>query len=146
METDQLTIGFVCVGNAGRSQIATAFAERECERRNLALQLTTGGTNPADAVHDHVIQAMADVGLDLSVRTPRGITHEEVRYCDYVVTMGCDAADVCPAGWDGDIRGWDIDDPHDAGVDATAALRDEIEERVVSLFDELEERHQSTAR
>ena len=138
MTDEQPTVGFVCVGNAGRSQMATAFAAEERERRTLELRIVTGGTNPANHVHEPVIEAMADRGIDVSDRVPRRITDADVRDCTHVVTMGCDAAEVFPDDWDGEHRDWDLPNPHGEGVEATATLRDEIERRVGSLFDELE--------
>ncbi|RBI64229.1 low molecular weight phosphatase family protein [halophilic archaeon] len=133
------TVAFVCVQNAGRSQMATAFAEREREKRGLeTLEIRSGGTRPADAVHDEVVEAMAEVGIDLSDREPREITAAELQECDYVLTMGCSASDVCPATWSGENRDWDLDDPHGESVDEVREIRDEIASRVVALFDELQ--------
>ena len=138
---DTTTIAFVCVQNAGRSQMAYAFAQRERETRALdaAIDLRTGGTRPAGHVHDEVVRAMRDVGTDLSDRTPREITFEETRSSDYVITMGCSADDVCPAGWGGESRDWDLDDPQGKPAVDVARIRDEIERRVSELFDELEQ-------
>lgn len=138
-ETDPTRIAFVCVQNAGRSQMAYAFARRELEARDLDTEfdLLTGGTQPADHVHPEVIEAMEDVGIDLSDRSPRELTFEELGKSDYVVTMGCSDADVCPAGWSGESRDWDLDDPDGRAPDEVAEIRDEIERRVTGLFDEL---------
>ncbi|MFB6070852.1 MAG: low molecular weight phosphatase family protein [Halanaeroarchaeum sp.] len=134
------TVAFVCVQNAGRSQMAHAFATRERAERGLEdeIALLTGGTRPADHVHGEVVEAMADVGFDVADRTPREITFEETRDSDYVITMGCSADDVCPAGWAGESRDWDLDDPDGKSPEAVAEIRDEIESRVSALFDELE--------
>ncbi|WP_440006043.1 arsenate-mycothiol transferase ArsC [Halomicrococcus sp. SG-WS-1] len=133
------TVAFVCVQNAGRSQMATAFAERERERRGLeTLEIRSGGTRPADSVHDEVVEAMAEEGIDLSDREPREMTPAELQECDYVLTMGCSASDVCPATWSGENRDWDLDDPHGESVDEVREIRDEIASRVVALFDELQ--------
>jgi arsenate reductase len=138
---DRTTIAFVCVQNAGRSQMAYAFARRELARRGLddRLALLTGGTRPAEHVHSEVVDAMAAVGIDVSERTPREVTVDELRASDYVITMGCSAADVCPAGWGGESRDWDLDDPDGRSPAEVAAIRDEIEHRVAALFDELSE-------
>jgi protein-tyrosine-phosphatase len=133
--TQPTRIAFVCVQNAGRSQMSLAFAERERERRGLDVELLTGGTHPADAVHDEVIAAMADTGIDLSDRTPRGITTEALRSCDYVATMGCSTLDL-PA--DVDVRDWALDDPDGQPPERVHEIRDEIERRVCALFDEIE--------
>jgi protein-tyrosine-phosphatase len=134
-----MRVAFVCVQNAGRSQMATAFADRERRRRGLgdSVETITGGTRPADHVHEAVIEAMAEVGLDLSERIPREITVEELQGADVVVTMGCSAEDVCPATWGGDSRDWDLDDPHGKPLREVREIRDEIGERVRDLLDEL---------
>ena len=137
--TETTTIAFVCVQNAGRSQMAHAFAERERERRGVEdeVDLLTGGTQPAEHVHPEVVDAMAEVGIDVSDRQPREVSVEELRRSDYTITMGCSAADVCPAGWGGESRDWDLDDPDGRSAEEVAAIRDEIERRVGALLDEL---------
>jgi arsenate reductase len=133
-------VAFVCVQNAGRSQIAYAFAQREREERGLEdeIELVTGGTQPADYIHPEVVDAMQAVGIDISERSPREVTFEEIQHSDYVITMGCSADDVCPAGWAGENRDWDLDDPDGQNPIEVAAIRDKIERRVTVLFDELE--------
>jgi protein-tyrosine-phosphatase len=135
---DPVRIAFMCVQNAGRSQMSTAFAERERERRGLEdrVGILTGGTHPADHVHDEVIDVMEEEGFDLSDRTPREITLEELRSCDYVATMGCSTLDVGEVGDDVDIRDWALDDPDGQDLDRVREIRDEIEGRVTALFDE----------
>jgi protein-tyrosine-phosphatase len=138
-ESDNSHVAFVCVQNAGRSQMATAFAERERARRDAEdeIDITTGGTQPADHVHEEVVEVMDEEGFDLRDRTPRDVTPEELQAVDYVITMGCSAEDVCPATWNGENRDWGLDDPDGQGIDAVREIRDEIEGRVVDLFDEL---------
>ncbi|GAA0301692.1 low molecular weight phosphatase family protein [Halarchaeum salinum] len=133
------TLAFVCVQNAGRSQMATAFAEREVAERDLdeEIELVTGGTDPAEHVHEEVVATMDDVGIDLSDREPREVTFEEIQRADYVITMGCSADDVCPAGWAGENRDWGLPDPDGKSSEEVAEIRDEIEARVRDLFDEL---------
>lgn len=116
--------------------MATAFAERERERREGDVAILTGGTQPAAAVHDVVVEAMADCGFDLGDRKPQEITFEEIQAADVVITMGCSARDVCPATWDGEHRDWGLEDPHGRSLEAVIPIRDEIEQRVVKLFDE----------
>ena len=137
--TDPTRLAFVCVRNAGRSQMSTAFAERERRRRGLQdrIEILTGGTAPADAVHDVVIEAMDEVGIDVSDRTPRAITEAELRSCDVVATMGCSTLDVGTVGDDVDVRDWALADPGEADLDDVRDIRDEVEERVAALFDEL---------
>ena len=138
-ESEPLRIAFVCVQNAGRSQMAYALAQREAEQRGLEdeIELITGGTRPADHVHDEVVRAMHAVGIDISGRTPREITFEETQESDYVITMGCSADDVCPAGWAGENRDWDLDDPDGKSAAEVGRIRDEIERRVNDLFNEV---------
>jgi len=120
--------------------MAHAFAERELAERPLEddVELVTGGTNPADHVHPEVVEAMRAVGFDLSSRTPRTVTFEEIQRSDLVITMGCSADAVCPAGWAGENRDWDLADPDGRSAAEVARIRDEIEARVAALLDELE--------
>ncbi|ELZ30998.1 protein-tyrosine phosphatase, low molecular weight [Halogeometricum pallidum JCM 14848] len=136
---DAVRVAFVCVQNAGRSQMATAFAERERDRRGLEdrVKILTGGTHPADHVHDVVVRVMDEEGFDLSDRTPREISTEELETCDFVATMGCSTLELDTSGGL-DVRDWALDDPDGEGEDGARAIRDEIEERVVALFDEVE--------
>ncbi len=131
-------VAFVCVQNAGRSQMSTAFAERERAERGLEddVEILTGGTHPADAVHDEVIEIMDEVGFDLSDREPREIGTEELNACDYVATMGCSTLELDADG--PDVRDWALDDPDGQDRDDVRAIRDEIEGRVSDLFDEVE--------
>ena len=138
-------VAFVCVQNAGRSQMSTAFAERERAARGLddEVAVLTGGTNPADHVHDVVVEVMDEEGFDLSDRTPREISTAELESCAIVATMGCstlslDAEDV-------DVRDWALDDPDGGDLDRVREIRDDIADRVAAVFDEIEaetaERH-----
>ena len=139
-DRDPVRIAFMCVQNAGRSQMSLAFAEREVERRGLedAVELLTGGTHPADRVHDEVVAVMSEAGFDLSDRTPREISVEELRSCDYVATMGCSTLDVGEVGGDVDVRDWALADPHGADTERVREIRDEIAQKVTGLFDEIE--------
>lgn len=134
---EQFTLAFVCVQNAGRSQMATAFAERERVERGLEddVDIVTGGTDPADAVHPVVVRAMAEVDLDLSDRTPRAVDTAELERATVVATMGCSTLTL-PDGVES--HDWALDDPDGKSPEEVAAIRDEIERRVVSLFDSLE--------
>lgn len=119
--------------------MATAFAERERDRRDVGdqIKIVTGGTQPADHVHEIVVEAMRERNIDLSGRTPREVTPDELQAVDLVVTMGCSASDVCPATWNGENRDWGLNDPHGRPIEEVHEIRDEIEERVGALFDEL---------
>lgn len=132
-------IAFVCVQNAGRSQMATAFAERERARRGAGnqIEVITGGTDPADRVHEVVVEAMKEREIDLGERTPREVTPAELQSVDLVITMGCSASEVCPATWNGENRDWALTDPHGQPMEIVRDIRDEIEHNVVALFDEL---------
>jgi len=129
-------LAFVCVQNAGRSQMSYAFAEREVERRGLGdrVELLTGGTHPADRVHDEVIDAMAELDIDVSGRMPREVTDAELNECDYVATMGCSTLSLSDSV---EARDWALADPDGRSPEEVAAIRDEIEANVVALFDEV---------
>ncbi|WP_253737055.1 low molecular weight phosphatase family protein [Halohasta salina] len=133
------TIAFVCVQNAGRSQMATAFAEQARTELDAEdeIEIETGGTQPADHVHPEVVDVMQEMGIDLSERTPKEVTPDDLRAMDLVVTMGCSAEGVCPAAWNGENRDWDLDDPDGQDLDSVRAIRDDIERRVEALFEEL---------
>ena len=132
-------VAFVCVQNAGRSQMSTAFAEQERERRDLDddVEILTGGTHPADRVHDVVVEVMREEGFDPSGRTPREISTDELESCDYVATMGCSTLEL---GADAavDVRDWALDDPDGRDLDRVRDIRDEVRDRVSALFDEIE--------
>jgi protein-tyrosine-phosphatase len=136
---EPVRVAFVCVENAGRSQMAAAFADRELAKRDLDDEITivSGGTDPAEHVHEVVVDAMAELGIDISDRQPRAITPDELAEVEYVITMGCSANDVCPATWRGDARDWALDDPGGQDLATVREIRDEIHRLVTDLFDEL---------
>ena len=138
--SNHVRIAFMCVQNAGRSQMATAFAERERAERGLegSVDILTGGTHPADHVHKEVVDVMDEAGFDISDRTPREITLDELRSCDYVAAMGCSTLDVGDVGDDVDVRDWALDDPDGKSEAEVRRIRDEIEDRIMLLFDEIE--------
>lgn len=129
-------LAFVCVRNAGRSQMATAFAERERERRDVDVEIVTGGTRPADAVHGVVVEAMREAGLDLSDRTPRAVSTAELEACDVVATMGCSTLELDADSVE--VRDWALSDPGERPLEQVRGIRDAVESRVVALFDEVE--------
>jgi len=96
----------------------------------------TGGPPPADHVHDVVVDAMRERGIDISGRTPREITDDELRSCDHVATMGCSTLDL--GGVDTVVRDWALDDPDGSDPERVREIRDEGERRVVALFDDIE--------
>ncbi|MFB6308410.1 MAG: low molecular weight phosphatase family protein [Haloarculaceae archaeon] len=144
MTDRQIRVALVCVQNAGRSQMATAFAERERDRRSLdSVEIRTGGTDPADSVHDVVVQAMGEIGIDISDRRPQAITTDELAACDYVATMGCSTLDLAgdTDGFDPDdvdVRDWALPDPHGQDIETVRDIRGQVEASVVGLFDEIE--------
>jgi protein-tyrosine-phosphatase len=116
-------VAFVCVRNAGRSQMSTAFAERERERRDL---------------DDDVVEVMREEGVDLSERVPREISTDELESCDYVATMGCSTLELGADGSGVEVRDWDLDDPDGKRPDRVRDIRDGIRDRVRALFDDIE--------
>jgi protein-tyrosine-phosphatase len=117
--------------------MSAAFAEQERDQRELgdSIEILTGGTHPAESVHEEVVTVMRERDLDLSDRTPREVSTDELESCDIVATMGCstlelDAEDV-------DVRDWALDDPHGQDLDTVREIRDDVEQRVEALFDEV---------
>jgi arsenate reductase len=123
---------FVCVQNAGRSQMAQAFFERAAGGRHRA---QSAGTQPAASVHPEVVAAMAEVGIDLSDARPQGLTDELVRDVDVVVTMGC--GDDCPVFPGKRYVDWLLPDPAGRPVADVRDIRDEIAGRAEALAREL---------
>ena len=136
--TGVAAVAFVCEGNAGRSQLATAFAERERAERGLDVEIVTGGTDPADYVHESVVIVLKETGIDIDDRTPRRIRPEDIESVDHVVTMGCSVDEFRPDGWDGQSEQWNLDHPGGDDLDVVRAQRDEIERRVTAFFDAIE--------
>jgi arsenate reductase (thioredoxin) len=124
---------FVCLHNAGRSQMSQALFERAAGGRHRAL---SAGTTPADRVHPEVVEAMAELGIDVSGRTPRGLTRELAEEADVVVTMGC--GDECPYIPGKRYLDWDLEDPKGRPLEEVRATRDEIDRRVRELVEELD--------
>ena len=124
---------FVCLHNAGRSQMSQALFERAAAGRHTAL---SAGTTPSDRVHPEVVEAMRELGIDLADRTPRGLTRELAEQADVVVTMGC--GDECPYIPGKRYVDWDLEDPKGRPLDEVRATRDEIERRVKALVGELD--------
>jgi len=127
-------IAFVCVENAGRSQMAAAFARRAAID---GIEVVSGGTRTTSRVHPVVVEAMREVGIDLSRIAPRTITKEEILQSDIVVTMGCAAGDVCPATFRGDAVDWALPDPSGQSLEEVRRIRDDIERRVANLLQEV---------
>jgi arsenate reductase (thioredoxin) len=123
---------FVCVQNAGRSQIAEALFERVGGAGRSA------GTAPADRVHPEVVEVMREVGVELEGRTPHRLDNADVEWADVVVTMGC--GDACPVLPGKRYVDWDLPDPAGRPLDEVRKIRDEIAERIRSLVNELDVR------
>jgi arsenate reductase (thioredoxin) len=127
------TVLFVCLHNAGRSQMSAALFERAADGRHAAL---SAGTIPAERVHPEVVQVMSELGIDLSGRMPRLLTRELAERADVVVTMGC--GDECPYIPGRRYLDWDLQDPKGRPLDEVRATRDDIAERVRALSAELD--------
>jgi arsenate reductase (thioredoxin) len=124
---------FVCLHNAGRSQMSQALFERAAGGRHRAL---SAGTTPGDRVHPEVVEVMRELGIDLADRKPRGLTRELAEQADVVVTMGC--GDECPYIPGKRYIDWDLEDPKGRPVDEVRETRDDIERRVRELVAELD--------
>ena len=131
-ETEPPEVLFVCVHNAGRSQMAAAFLERYADGR---VRVRSAGSTPANEVNPSVVAAMAEVGIDISSERPKALTDDSVREADVVITMGC--GDACPVFPGKRYLDWDLPDPAGRSLDEVRPIRDEIDRRVRSLVDEL---------
>ena len=130
------TVLFVCIHNSGRSQMAEAFFNRAARGKHTAI---SAGTQPAEKVNPIVAKAMNEVGIDISLNTPKALTIEMVQRADRMITMGCgdDASGVCPAK----IiltEDWALDDPKDKPIEEVRRIRDEVRARVDKLLAELQ--------
>jgi arsenate reductase (thioredoxin) len=125
---------FVCVHNAGRSQMAAAFLH---EHGGGQVVVRSAGSAPADEINPAVVEAMAEVGIDLRAlgATPKKLSDAAVEASDVVVTMGC--GDACPFYPGKRYLDWTLDDPAGQGIDAVRPIRDEIERRVLGLLEEI---------
>jgi arsenate reductase (thioredoxin) len=124
---------FVCVHNAGRSQMAAAFLTHLARDR---VQVRSAGSEPADAVDPAVVQVMREVGIDVSDEVPKVLTTEAVQASDVVIRMGC--GDACPFFPGKRYLDWELPDPAGKGADAIRPMRDEIDQRVRRLLADLE--------
>jgi arsenate reductase len=116
---------FVCVGNAGRSQMAQAFAERE------GFEARSAGSLPETELHPEVVKAMDELGIDLRGRSPKPIERADVEWADIVVTMGC--GDACPVLPGKRYLDWELQDPMGLPLEAVRRIRDEIQSRIREL-------------
>jgi arsenate reductase (thioredoxin) len=126
------TVLFVCVHNAGRSQMAAGYLRHLAGDRVTVL---SAGSQPADQVNLTAVQAMAEEGIDITAERPKILTGEAVQESDVVITMGC--GDTCPIYPGKRYEDWELDDPAGQGIDAVRPIRDDIRTRVVGLLAEL---------
>ena len=130
--TTKPSVLFVCVHNAGRSQMAAGWLQHLGGAR---VEVRSAGSAPGDAVNPAAVQAMAEVGVDISGGIPKVLTTEAVEASDVVITMGC--GDTCPIYPGKRYEDWELEDPAGQGVEAVRPIRDEIRRRVVDLLESL---------
>ena len=132
---------FVCVHNAGRSQMAAALLERHAAGR---MRARSAGSEPADRLNPAVVQAMAEIGIDISAERPKLLQEEVVRDADAVITMGC--GDACPVFPGIRYEDWELADPSGKPLEEVRLIRDEIDRRVQALLGELTGQGESAER
>ena len=130
--SDKPSVLFVCVHNAGRSQMAAAYLH---PLSGGAVEVRSAGSAPADQVNPAAVEAMAEEGIDISAETPKILTTEAVQESDVVITMGC--GDTCPIFPGKRYEDWELEDPAGKGVDSVRPIRDEIKRRILELMDSL---------
>jgi arsenate reductase (thioredoxin) len=130
--TDIPHVLFICTHNAGRSQMAAALLDHEAHGR---VQVTSAGSQPASELNPTVVQAIAELGLDICREFPKPLTHDKVQAADIVITMGC--GDACPVYPSKRYLDWDLPDPAVLDLTAIRAIRDDIRRRVRELLTDL---------
>jgi arsenate reductase (thioredoxin) len=140
--TDKPSVLFVCVHNAGRSQMAAGFLTHLGGER---VEVRSAGSIPGDQVNPSAVAAMAEVGIDISAQNPKILTTDAVQASDVVITMGC--GDACPIFPGKRYLDWDLEDPAGQGVEAVRPIRDEIKARIQALLTELlpDQSHESVS-
>ena len=131
--TQTSSVLFVCIHNAGRSQMAAGFLKHLAGDR---IEVRSAGTEPGDKVNPAAVEAMAEEGIDISVNFPKKLTDEAVKESDYVITMGC--GDTCPYFPGKTYLDWPLDDPAGQGVDAVRPIRDAVRAKVECLIAEID--------
>jgi protein-tyrosine-phosphatase len=126
------TVLFVCIHNAGRSQMAAGYLRTLGAGR---IEVLSAGSAPADTINPVAVQAMAEEGIDIAAEQPKILTTDAVKTSDIVITMGC--GDTCPFYPGKRYEDWTLDDPAGQGIDAVRPIRDEIRRRVEALLEEL---------
>ena len=134
--SDKPTVLFVCVHNAGRSQMAAGYLQHLAGDR---IEVLSAGSVPADEINPAAVEAMREVGIDLRGSRPKQLTPDAVRASDVVVTMGC--GDACPYFPGTRYEDWELDDPAGHGLEVVRAIRDEIRGHVETLVAELAPSH-----
>jgi protein-tyrosine-phosphatase len=129
---DQPEVLFICVHNAGRSQMAAGLVKLRSEGR---VHVRSAGSDPGEQINPAVIEAMAEVGVDMGEEFPKPLTDEVVQAADVVITMGC--GDACPIYPGKTYEDWELDDPAGQNVDAVRTIRNELDARVQALIDKL---------
>ena len=132
MANAQPEVLFVCVHNAGRSQMAAGLVKLRSSGR---IHVRSAGSDPADRINPAVVEAMREVGVDMAEEFPKPLTDEVVRAADAVITMGC--GDACPIYPGKKFEDWELDDPAGQDLEVVRRIRDEIDERVRRLIAEL---------
>ena len=130
--TDHPTVLFVCVHNAGRSQMAAGFLQAIAGDR---IDVRSAGSEPKDAINPMAVQAMSEAGIDITTGAPKLLTIDAVKQADVVITMGC--GDACPIFPGKRYEDWQLDDPAGQSIEAVRVIRDEIRSRVETLVAEL---------
>jgi len=132
MKAEVPEVLFVCVHNAGRSQMAAALLERHASGR---VRIRSAGSEPASVLNPRVVEAMGEIGLDISREFPKPLTDDYVHAADVVITMGC--GDACPIYPGKRYEDWELDDPAGQDLDTVRRIRDEIDVRIKKLVGEL---------
>jgi len=132
MSTDTPAVLFVCVHNAGRSQMAAGFLRHLAGER---VEVRSAGSMPADQINPTAVAAMAELGIDITAEQPKVLTTDAVKDSDVVITMGC--GDACPYFPGKRYEDWVLDDPAGQGIDAVRPIRDEIRTRIEALISEI---------
>ena len=130
--TTRPSVLFVCVHNAGRSQMAAGFLQ---QLGGGAVEVRSAGSIPAEQINPTAVEAMLELGIDIRTERPKVLTTEAVRASDVVITMGC--GDVCPIFPGKRYEDWKLDDPAGQGIESVRPIRDKIRARILALLDEL---------
>jgi protein-tyrosine-phosphatase len=132
MSSDKPSVLFVCIHNAGRSQMAAAYLQH---LSGGAVEVRSAGSEPADQVNSAAVEAMAEEGIDITAQKPKVLTTDTIKNSDVVITMGC--GDTCPIFPGKRYEDWELEDPAGKGVEVVRPIRDDIRRRVLGLLDEL---------